>query len=67
MDTRTSDVIVENHGSVFLFQPLTASAAAWIAEHIADDAMRYAGALVVEPRYARDLAAGMLADGLRVT
>jgi hypothetical protein len=66
MDTRTSDVSVENHGSIFLFQPLTALAVAWIAEHVADDAMRYAGALVVEPRYARDLAAGMLADGLRV-
>ena len=67
MDTRTSDVIVENHGSVFLFQPLTVLAEAWIAEHVADDAMRYADALVVEPRYAPDLAAGMLADGLRVT
>ena len=67
MDTKASDVVVENHGSVFLFQPLTAAAEAWIAEHVSDDAIRYAGALVVEPRYARDLAAGMLADGLRVT
>jgi hypothetical protein len=66
MDTTTSDVVVENHGSIFLFQPLTASAEAWISVHVSDDAMRYAGALVVEPRYAHDLAAGMLADGLRV-
>ena len=66
MDTKASDVVVENHGSIFLFQPLTAAGEAWIAVHVSDDATRYAGALVVEPRYARDLAAGMLADGLRV-
>lgn len=67
MDTRTSDVFVENHGSIFLFQPLTAAAEEWIAANVSGEPMRYAGALVVEPRYARDLAAGMLADGLHIT
>ena len=59
-------MVVENHGSIFLFRPLTTLAEAWIAAHVSGDAMRYAGALVVEPRYAHDLAAGMLADGLHV-
>ena len=62
----TVDVTVENHGSIFLFRAQTECASFWIAEHVADDAQFFGGALVVEARYAADLAEGMLNDGLEV-
>ena len=61
-----SDIKVENHGSIFLFQPLTDSARNWIEEHVGEDAQFWSGALVCEPRYASDLADGMMSDGLVV-
>lgn len=60
------DVTVENHGSLFLFWPHTESAEDWITEHTSHEALWYCGALVVEPRYAQDLAAGMMNYGLKV-
>lgn len=60
------DVQVENHGSIFLFEPLTEDAHEWIEEHIPEDATWWAGRLAVEHRFARDVAAGMLGDGLEV-
>ncbi len=65
--TCRSDVCIENHGSLFVFRPMTPAARAWIEENVSEESMWWAGGLVVESRYARDLAAGMLADGLRVT
>lgn len=65
MSTRT-DVKVQNEGSIFLFHPLTKSADAWIEEHVAEGALYYGNALVVEHRYALDVAQGMLDDGLIV-
>ena len=38
----------------------------WIAEHVGGEVLWWGAALVVEPRYARDLACGMFAAGLRV-
>jgi hypothetical protein len=61
-----SDVRIENHGSLFIFQPLTPAAQAWIEDNVSDESTWWGGGLIVEPRYARDLAAGMLANGLRV-
>lgn len=60
------DVLVENHGSIFLFRPLTVAAKDWIAEHVQDDAQFLGEALAVEHRYAHDLALGMQADGLKL-
>jgi hypothetical protein len=62
------DVRIENHGTLFLFRCETPRAEAWIEENtqIPDYAMLGAGAFGCEPRYARELAAGMLADGLEV-
>lgn len=58
------DVQVENHGSIIIFQPLTARARAWLEEHT--DGMWWAGGLAVEPRYAPDLAQGLDDDGFVV-
>lgn len=58
------DVQIENCGSIMLFQPLTAEAREWLEANA--DGMWWGSALVVEPRYAVDLADGMMDDGLMV-
>ena len=62
----TPDVQVINHGSLFAFELLTAEARAWVDEKVSDDAQFFGGALICEPRYAQELAQGMLNDGLVV-
>jgi hypothetical protein len=61
---RDPDVLVSNEGSIFLFQPLTARANVWIAEYVQPDAQWLGEALVVEHRYAVELAAAMRDAGL---
>jgi hypothetical protein len=58
------DISVSNHGTIFLFQPLTEAAKEWINLHVPSDATYFAGSLCVEHRYAYDLAEGMANDGL---
>ncbi len=61
------DVTITNHGSIILFQPNTAAASDWIRENVQTDETQFFGsALVVEPRYAEDLALGMQSEGLEV-
>ena len=64
----TADLAIQNHGTFFLFHPLTDAARAWIGEHFTnrDDAQFFGHALVVEHRYARELARLATQDGLRV-
>jgi hypothetical protein len=61
-----SDLIVNNHGSIFLLSPVTEAGEAWIDEHIPQDAMTWGGAVVVEHRYIEAIVASALADGLEV-
>ena len=64
---QTADVLVENHGSVFVFTPLTAAAREFVEEHVHLESYQWLGAsFAVEHRYARDLAQGMIDDGLEV-
>ena len=58
------DVLVTNHGTLFTFEPRTDDARAWIAEHVGGETTWISGALVVEHRYAHDLAEGMRGAGL---
>lgn len=61
------DVTISNHGSIFLFQPNTQIAVDWIRENVQTEETQFMGhALVVEPRYAEDLAFGMQSEGLEV-
>jgi hypothetical protein len=62
----TPDFLVENHGTIFLLQPLTPAANSWIDEHLPEDRMTFAGAVVVEHRYIADIIRGATADGLVV-
>ena len=58
------DVLVENHGSIFLFRLYSTAAKDWVDENVSADAQFLGDGLAVEWRFARDLAAGMQADGL---
>lgn len=61
-----TDVVVTAHGTLFLFELRTGVAREWVNDNVPEDATWFGNALVVEHRYARDLAAGMQGDGLVV-
>ncbi|QDV35592.1 hypothetical protein [Tautonia plasticadhaerens] len=62
-------LIVEPHGSLVLVLPVSDLGRVWLAKHYPEgDEHAYLGdALVVEHRYAADLAGGVTADGLLVS
>jgi len=60
------DFSVSNHGSIFLLQSHTVEARAWVEEHVDPDHQEWAGGVVVEHRYIRDLVEGIVADGYTV-
>ena len=60
------DFSIENHGSILLFRMNTPAASAWVNANVEEDAQFFADALVVEPRYAKDLAIGIVADGFSI-
>ena len=60
----TPDVLVHDEGTVVLFCPLSPEAKEWIDEHVQSGAMWFGNALVVEHRFAWDLAQGMKDAGL---
>lgn len=60
-----ADVHITNEGSLFLFALQTPQARTWVDEHVEEQVL-FGDALVVEHRYAWDLAQGMLGDGLTV-
>jgi hypothetical protein len=63
----TPDFVVENHGSIFLLQPLSPSAKSWIEEFLPEDHMSFGSAVVVEHRYIQDIVEGIRNDGLVVS
>ena len=64
MTEKKVDVTVRNEGTLFLFTPETAEAKQWIDEHVSGESQWFGKALVVEHRFAEDLACGMLEAGL---
>jgi hypothetical protein len=60
------DVLVLNHGSVFLVHPHTERAKHWLGTNVALDAPYFGGNLVVEHRFIADLVDGMALHGLKV-
>ena len=60
------DFVVENHGSVFLLQPLTPAANSWVEEHLPQDRITFGGAIVVEHRYIWGIIEGIQSDRLTV-
>ncbi len=59
------DFKIQNEGSILLFRPLTDAACEWLKENVQEGAQWFGDALVVEHRYAGDLAVGMVNAGLR--
>jgi len=60
----TADLHFTDHGSIWLMEPRTELATAWIAEHIPNDAQRFGDAIVIEPRYVESIVEGATFDGL---
>lgn len=64
---RGADVWVRRDGTILLFWPLTRRARVWLDHHVDEDQAQYVGkSIVVEHRYAGELARGMAAAGLRL-
>jgi hypothetical protein len=63
------DLSFENHGSVFLARPVSERGQAWLDDHCpwGDDHTYWGDALVVERRYAADLAQAASDEGLEVS
>lgn len=61
------DFQVEGDDSVCILVPTTADAAAWVDEHISDEAMQWGNGVVIEHRYVQDVCLGILDDGLTIT
>jgi hypothetical protein len=66
-DGSGADAEISNHGSIVILTPLTEPARAWISENLPGDVMRWAGGIVIEPRYIGPIVDGMIADGLEVS
>lgn len=63
-----SDLFIENQGSVFAFIPLTERAGAWLCACVASESWQWlGGVLVVDHRFARDLAERAVAHGLVIS
>ncbi len=62
------DVIVEDHGSIFILRGMTDAGYAWIEEHVSREGHQPfgRGARLVEPRYVSDIVDGATSDGLVV-
>ena len=60
------DFLVENHGSIYLFRPISPAAFSWIAEHLPEDRLTFGNAVVIEHRYITEVVHGAIADGLAV-
>jgi hypothetical protein len=61
------DILVENHGSVFLLRPASSVGQAWLQEKlIGEETQLFGNAVVCEPRYVADLVFGARGEGLLV-
>ena len=60
------DVRIENHGSIFLFDPQNTAAENHLRENVSEEALWFGGALVVEPRYVGNLATALQAEGFQL-
>lgn len=64
-----TDIVVENHGSIFLLRPTSHSGREWIDQNIGEDNgfQPYWPTVVVEAHYIADIVNGIQADDLRVS
>jgi hypothetical protein len=63
----SADFRFENYFSVVRLTPLTQAARDWLEEHVSyEDWQTFGRGVVIEPRYARQIMEGLVADGLTV-
>jgi hypothetical protein len=60
------DARINDHGSIVLITPLSSEAKVWLDDNTPRSAIYWGGAIVVEHRYADNMIAGMILDGLEV-
>jgi len=65
-ERRIVDIEVSKEGYMFLFFPTTNEGREWLERHVGSEATWQARVLVVEPRYALDLAQAAMDAGLEV-
>lgn len=61
--SKNIDVRVENHGTIFLFRLESEAAQEWVEMYVPEP-LWLGSALACEHGFARDLADGMMSDGL---
>jgi hypothetical protein len=68
-DHMATDIVVKNHGSIFLLRPISRSGREWIEQNIGEQNgfQPYWPTVVVEPRYIADIVSGMRAEDLGVS
>ena len=61
------DILVENHGSIFLLRPTSSLGQTWLQENvIGEQTQLFGNAVVCEPRYVADIVFGARGEGLVV-
>jgi hypothetical protein len=65
--SNTADFVLQNHGSLCLLCPMTEEASDHLEDRVDDEAMWFAGGLVVEPRYVSDLVEALSDEGFSVS
>ena len=62
-----TDLIFENHGSLFLIRPVSSAGQSWLDENVGDEnTLTFGDAVVCEPRFAPDVYRGAIEAGLAV-
>lgn len=61
-----ADVVISPEGTIYLFHLCSRPAEQWVTDNVDPNAQRFAGALVVEHRFAGDLASALQRDGFTV-
>ncbi len=63
-----TDLIFENHGSLFLIRPVSPAGQSWLDENVGDEnTLTFGGAIVCEPRYVEAIVLGAQSGGLAVS
>jgi hypothetical protein len=63
-----ADLIIENHGSLFLLRPVSSLGQTWLDENVGDsETQTWCGAVVCEPRYVESIYFGAIQAGLAVS
>jgi hypothetical protein len=61
-----ADFELQDEGTILVLYPCNEAASGWVAEHLGDDLMWWAGGVVVEHRYIGEIANAVHVDGLTV-